>query len=188
LKKALLLLNIQGLVFESIETPTLDAFVATHNPHPRDLAACALQMAFQIKGRLAALLILYRLSDAMYAKVPVETRAEVYCRALQEDVLENEDAWGCLWMNGNVGLLGTHVLAQGEAAIPFLLELLDDESIRNRYELGNEKALRLSIRLYRLKDFAAYYIAKIKAYELPWEPLAAERDLLIAEMRRILNL
>jgi hypothetical protein len=188
MKKALLQLNLHGLVLERFDTPTFDAFVAMHQPHPRDLAACALQQAFQIRGRLAALLVLYKVSEAVYAKIPPETRTEVYCRALQEDILAADDAWGSLWWEGDLGALGYHLVAQGPVAIPFLVSMLADEMVRNRYRGVGEKAVLLEMQHYRLKDFAAYYIAKIRAYELPWQPALADRDAAIAEMRKALGL
>jgi hypothetical protein len=188
MKKALLQLNLHGLVHELLDTPTLDAFVATHQPNPRDLAACAMQKSFQARGRLAAMLVLYKLSDTVYAKIPLETKAEVYCLALQKDVLEADDAWGSLWWESEVGLLGYHVLAQGDAAIPALVTMLDDESLRNRYHGDGEKTTLLAIRHYRVKDFAAYYIAKILAYDLPWQSVLADRDTAINQMQQDLGL
>jgi hypothetical protein len=188
MKKALLQLNIDGLVHELFETPTLDRFIAANHPHPRDLAACALQKAFQVRGRLAALLILYKWSDITYAKIPVETRAEVYCRALQGQVMASDDAWGSLWWEADAGLLGYHVVTQGPVAIPFLVALLGDETVRNRYHGDGEKAVTLEMRHYRIKDFAAYYISKIRAYDLPWCPEFAARDAAIEEMRTALKL
>ena len=49
-----------------------------------------------------------------------------------------------------------------------------------------EEATEMAQRAYRVKDFAAFYIAQIRKLELPWDPDLAKRDAAIAKLRRSL--
>lgn len=181
MKKALLSLNLDGLVFELFETPTIQGFLDEFHPETKELENLARQTRFALRGRLAALLVLHKTGNEGYEGVPFAIRAAVFCQALKDDLMQGEEAWGSLWWEDDAGLLGYHVLAQGEASVPFLQALLSDESPRRRYA-GGERGGLLALRGYRLKDFAAFYIAKIRSYNLPWEPDVQSRDHLIDKL------
>ena len=71
----------------------------------------------------------------------------------------------------------------GRPALPALDALLDDATPRDTY-LGSEEATKVAQRRYRVKDFAAVYIAQILQLQLPWEPDLAKRDAAIAKLRQ----
>jgi hypothetical protein len=134
----------------------------------------------------ALLTILMRDSVAAQEILP-HTRATILCAAIAGDFLEYDEHWGRLWQGGSIGILGGMVVECGESAISPLKGLLENNTPKSSY-LGSEEATEMAIRHYRLKDFAAYYIAKIRAYELPWQPVLGDRDAAIEAMRKALGL
>lgn len=109
--------------------------------------------------------------------------AEAFAAALQQDMVHAAYPWGWLW-NGpdRLGLLGGTFVEAGRPAIPALVGLLDDTTPRDTY-LGSEEATEMKMKRYRVKDFAAFYLAKITGDPLPWEQDLAKRDEAIARVR-----
>lgn len=108
--------------------------------------------------------------------------AQVFATALQRDLAGYAQPWGRLWAGDDAGVLGAAVIDLGRAAIPALTGLLDDTTPRDVY-VGNEEATELAARGYRVKDFAAFYLARIAGIALAWEPDRARRDAAIATLR-----
>ena len=78
------------------------------------------------------------------------------------------------------------VVELGRPAIPPLVARLDDAAPRDTY-LGSEEATEMAMRQYRVKDFAAFYLARIAGLMLPWQPELASRDQAIARLHQQLT-
>ncbi len=121
------------------------------------------------------------------AKADPAATAQAFADALQQDLVHAVYPWGKLWNGGDgVGPLGAAVVELGRPAIPAWTGLLDDATPRDRYP-GSEEATELRMKHYRVKDFAAFYLAKITGAELPWEQDLAKRDAAIACLRAQLS-
>ena len=137
--------------------------------------------------RFAAALMLRSKSAEQFKKTEPGAMAQVFAAALKQDLAGYAFPWGWLWDGGDeAGYLGKNFLALGSAAIPALEALLDDPTPRDIY-LGSDEASIMAMRKYRVKDFAAFYLARITKLELPWEPNLAKRDLAIAKLRQQLR-
>ena len=133
--------------------------------------------------RFVAALILRSASIAEFHKVNPYAMAQVFAHALQSDLAGYAFPWGSLWAPGEpVGLLGEVFVELGAPAEPVLGTLLDDTSARDLY-LGREIASDMAKRQYRVKDFAAFYLARIAHLDLPWEAELARRDRAIERLR-----
>jgi hypothetical protein len=94
--------------------------------------------------------------------------AAIYANALVKNFTRIINAWG---MPGFLdGLAGKHFVAIGEAAIPELIKLLDND--KELIYSGSKEATVGNKYRYRIKDFAAFYISIIRnipimVYESP---------------------
>ena len=137
--------------------------------------------------RFAAALMLRSRSAAQFRRTRPRAVAEVLAAALQRDLVGHAYPWGRLWAGGDpLGLLGSMVVELGRPAIPPLVALLDDAAPRDTY-LGSDEATEIAMRQYRVKDFAAFYLARIAGVALPWQPELAGRDQAIAHLRQQLT-
>jgi hypothetical protein len=96
------------------------------------------------------------------------TLARVYGAALAQDLAGIGNVWGL--PGGKKGLVGEHVVRLGDAAVPVLRELLDDD--RELMFEGSEEATLADMFHVRVKDVAAWLISEIRgwAYEGAQEP------------------
>lgn len=112
--------------------------------------------------------------------------AEVYALALGHTYGEVRggwlpaNAWGLAYDLGDVGAAGSHLLALGPAALPALRPLLDRTEVV-LYE-GSEEATVGNARGYRVKDLAAYFIARLAGRPLAFHAARADRDRAIAAL------
>ncbi|MBK7070756.1 MAG: hypothetical protein IPH44_00515 [Myxococcales bacterium] len=112
--------------------------------------------------------------------------AEVYASALGRTYGQVRggwlpaNAWGLAYDLDDVGATGRHLLALGPAAIPALRALLDRAEVV-QYE-GSEDATVGNARGYRVKDLAAYFIARLAGLPLAFHPAPADRDRAIASL------
>ena len=98
--------------------------------------------------------------------------------------------WGFMYRGDELGLeddgaLGTHLLEAGRAAVPTLIELLDDP--RRIYYVGSQEATLGNSLAYRVKDAAAYYLGKITGTPVRFHDDPADRDAEIARLRAALD-
>ena len=132
--------------------------------------------------RVLAAEVLYRCGGGPSAGSDV--LADVYSRALAlsgEGVALMGNLWGVLWASpGDDGALGAHLLEQGEAAVPRLVPLLDDDG-PIRYE-GSRDAMAGNMQRYRVKDAAAYFLGRITGREVAFHEELGDRD---AEIGRL---
>lgn len=137
--------------------------------------------------RFAAALVLRSASAIEFKRVNPHATADVFAHALANDLAGYAFPWGTLWAPREpIGALGDIVVELGKPAAPALAALLDDRTPRDRY-LGRDEAVAMARRQYRVKDFAAFYLARIAHLELPWEPDLARRDAAIEHMRHELT-
>ncbi|HEY0192443.1 MAG TPA: hypothetical protein VGC42_15090 [Kofleriaceae bacterium] len=135
--------------------------------------------------RFAAALMLR--STGELVRVNPHATAEVLAHALANDFAGYAFPWGTLWApRAPLGELGQLMVELGKPAEPALAALLDDTTTRDAY-LGRDESTVMAKRQYRVKDFAAFYLARIAHLELAWEPDLRRRDAAIAALRRRLT-
>lgn len=108
--------------------------------------------------------------------------AALYSEALKNNYTEFSNPWGLLLMKGDAGVTGRHFLSLGKSAEPEWIKLLSDTtSVHNFW--GSKEATTGNGCKYRVKDFAAYYLAWSKNIDMrhSWEP--AERDIEIEKLK-----
>lgn len=136
--------------------------------------------------RFGAAVVLFAKQRERLFQIEPRALADVFASALQHNLAGYAYPWGDLWASPDpVGYLGQVFVQIGRPALPALEALLDDATPRDAY-LGSEEATEMAQRRYRVKDFAALYIARILKLELPWEPDLAKRDAAIAKLRQVI--
>lgn len=117
-----------------------------------------------------------------YKQIPGRVRAKILCSALSN--LYNINEWGYIGPKGDDydNELAKALLETGNAAIPFLIPILNDDS--SAPAAGSKAATMSSVYSYRRNDFAYRYICLIRG-EIPmFDPDPAKRDLHIAQLRK----
>jgi len=128
------------------------------------------------KARYLAAEIRFK-KDPAYKPTDAKGLAKAYADALRDEVIANP--WG---MPGELDEpLGKHIVALGEPAVPALRELFSDSrSLKyggsKEATVGNEYAMRV-------KDFAAFFVAKIRNRPFVMNADPAQRDVTIAELQ-----
>lgn len=119
--------------------------------------------------------------------------AEAYAYALKytstdrKNIVQlNGNLWGLLYEENDAGFLGKQFIKFGNAAIPSLTKLLDDGAGRIPYE-GSEEATIGNAYQYRIKDFAAFYISKIKNIPIKFHQDFKKRDQEIEHLKELLK-
>lgn len=122
-----------------------------------------------------------------------KTLAEAYAYALahtsadrENSVQLNGNSWGFLYEENDAGYLGAQFIQFGEAAILPLTKLLDDDAGRFLYE-GSEEAMIGNAYQYRVKDFAAFYISRIKNIPIRFFKDFTQRDKEIERLKNLLK-
>ena len=93
--------------------------------------------------------------------------------------------WGYLYEMDDVGILGNRFIQIGEKAVPELVKLLDnDEQVL--YE-GSKEATIGNENQYRIKDFAAFYISRIKNIPVKFYQDIEKRDKEIERLKKLLE-
>ena len=152
-------------------------------PDARSYVALVDDARWPIDVRFAAALMLRSTGEAQLKRADPHAVAEVFAAALQHNLAGYAFSWGWLWAPGDpLGLLGQVFIEIGPPAERALEPLLDDATARDTY-LGSTEATEMAGRRYRVKDFAAFYLARLANLELPWEPDLAKRDQVIGKLR-----
>lgn len=132
--------------------------------------------------RFGAAVVLFAKRRERLFQIEPRAIADVFASALHNNLAGYAYPWGRLWASPDpVGYLGQVFVQIGRPALPALEALLDDATPRDTY-LGSEEATEMAQRRYRVKDFAAVYIAQILQLQLPWEPDLARRDAAMARL------
>jgi hypothetical protein len=133
------------------------------------------------RGRFVAAEVLFSNEFTFIDRHDHKMIAALYARALAERATGSANPWGLLWIDNGLGQLGSRFLALGDAAIPALRDLLNNDTVVDWYA-GSEEATVGNGARYRIKDFAAYYLARIVGFPLPPHADFAERDADIAKL------
>ena len=134
-----------------------------------------------LRGRFVAAEVLFSNEFSFLERHDHGLVASLYARALAEKATGSANPWGLLWVDDSIGQLGSRFLALGDAAIPALRELLANDTVIDWYA-GSEEATVGNGQRYRIKDVAAYYLARIARYQLPFHKDPAARDAEIAKL------
>jgi hypothetical protein len=137
------------------------------------------------KARLVAAEVLFTNDFTFLGRHDPAEVARIYADALVHDVAPNANLWGLLWLNNQTGLLGGRFVMLERDAIPALTSLLDNATIVDRYE-GSEDATLGNGARYRIKDFAAFYLARIVGHPIAFHREFAARDVEITGLRATL--
>lgn len=131
---------------------------------------------------LAAEVLFTKLAD--YPPEEAKTAlAPVYAEALEHNHTEMPNAWGVPGQQD--GAAGDHLVALSEAAVPELQPLLGDET-RLEY-WGSREAMSANRHAFRVKDLAAFFIARITGLALPVSLDPSERDREIETLKHALE-
>ncbi|WP_430413057.1 hypothetical protein [Kordia sp.] len=98
----------------------------------------------------------------------------------------NGNLWGFLYEENDLGKLGKHYVSFGQIAIPSLKKLLEDTDNQIFYD-GSEEATLGNDYQYRVKDFAAFYISKIKDIPMTFYQDFEKRDAEIERLKEVLE-
>lgn len=146
---------------------------------PEALATLASDPETPALARFLAAEIMFYKQGMYLSKKQKKQIASVYATALAENFTGAANTWGLPDVLD--GLAGEHLLALGEAAVPGLKTLLDDDR-RVYYEGSKEATLGNSYR-YRVKDLAAFYISKIRNISFKVDEDPNKRDQEIEKLK-----
>lgn len=135
-----------------------------------------------LKARLLAAEVLFKRDFAFLDRHDNTEVARIYADALARHTVPAANVWGLLWINEQVGELGGRFIMLGADAVPALRALLDDNTIVDWY-MGSEDATLGNGARFRIRDFAAYYLARITNQPLAFHPDFAGRDAEIARLK-----
>jgi len=138
------------------------------------------------EARFLAGEVLFASDSAFLSRTDPARLAEVYAEALVNNYTGIANSWGLLSAADDPGPVGQRFLQLGGAAIPALSRLLANPAIPAHY-VGSEEATVGNGYRFRVKDFAAFYLSKIKGLPLllPREP--GDRDRAITQLKALLH-
>lgn len=139
---------------------------------PEALATLTIDPEAPALARFLAAEILFNKKETYPPDEQKKQLASVYATALVQNFTGTANTWGL--PDVLVGLVGEHFVALGEAAIPPLVKLLDDDG--RVYYVGSEIATLGNIYRYRVKDLTAYYISKIRNIPFALDEDPSKRD------------
>jgi len=164
---------------------TVDAVWADPEHHGL-LAEIVRTTTMPAEARFLACEVLFRKDILFLQGQDRKQVAAVYAQALVHDYTGAANSWGLLYEHRDEGPVGIVFLQLGDNAVDALVPLLDDAGQRLTY-IGSIEATVGNAYHYRIKDFAAYYLARIKGIPIVFHRDFAERDAEIARLRRQLG-
>jgi hypothetical protein len=117
--------------------------------------------------------------------VEIDRVAAIYTDALVNNTTGMANSWGLLYEHDDDGPVGIMLVMLGVEAIPELVKLLGNETIHMYY--GSEEATVGNGYQFRVKDFAAYYICRIKNIKAIYHETHAARDTEIEKLKMLLS-
>ena len=138
------------------------------------------------KARLLAceVLMKYEFTSLRSEDVKIDRIAAIYTDALVNNITGMANSWGLIYEHNDEGPVGIMLVMLGEKAIPELVKLFDNETIHMYH--GSEEATVGNGYKFRVKDFAAYYICKIKNIKAVYHETHAARDEEIEKLKTLL--
>ncbi|HBE18007.1 MAG TPA: hypothetical protein DEG17_17405 [Cyanobacteria bacterium UBA11149] len=165
---------------------TIDAIWNTPG-NPEALEALVNDKSAPTEARFLAADILFSRNFTVLLRTDLlEDLANIYAEALVNNYTENANSWGLLYEFNQSGPVGNRFLMMGEAALPVLVRLLDNESISVTYE-GSETATIGNMYHFRVKDFAAFYISSITGIPVQFHREIDKRDTEIEKLKSLLD-
>jgi hypothetical protein len=134
-----------------------------------------------IKARLIAAETLFKYDFSFLDRHDDKDVARIYADALASHTPLIANVWGLLWINERAGELGGRFIMLGDSAVPALKSLLDNSTVVDWYA-GSEDATVGNGAKYRIKDFAAWYLARITNHPIEFHSDAASRDMEIVKL------
>jgi hypothetical protein len=150
--------------------------------NPAQLEALIDDRRAPLKARLIAAEALFKHDFGFLDRHDNTEVARIYAEALAHHTVPAANVWGLLWINEHVGELGGRFIMLGDDAVPALRALLDDVTVVDWY-MGSEDATLGNGARYRIRDFAAYYLARITNQRLAFHADFAARDAEIAKLK-----
>lgn len=117
--------------------------------------------------------------------VNLESVAGVYATALANNTTGMANSWGLLYEYNDEGPIGTTLVLLGEKSIPALRLLLDNQQ-QYLYH-GSKEATVGNAYQFQIRDFAAYYICKIKNIKAVYHQTREARDAEIERLKVLLQ-
>lgn len=147
------------------------------------LKAIVINEEVPTKARLLAceVLMKYEFTSLRSEDVKIDRIAAIYTDALVNNITGMANSWGLIYEHNDEGPVGIMLVMLGEKAIPELVKLFDNETIHLYH--GSEEATVGNGYQFRVKDFAAYYICKIKNIEAVYHETHTDRDTEIEKLK-----
>lgn len=149
------------------------------------LEALTADAAQPLEARFLAAEVLFARDFTFTSRVPPAVVAEIYARALEQNLTGMANSWGLLYEHDDAGPVGIRFVMLGDPAVPSLVRLLDNAGAPLTYAGSKEATVGNAYR-YRIKDFAAYYLGRIRSIPVSFHSDVAERDQEIARLRQTL--
>ncbi len=172
-----------GGLFQSGEDSVLDS-IWQEGKNRKALLQIVEQSEYEDYVRLVASEILFAKSNKFPPKKLYNDIGFIYSQTLKmsgrnELPIISGNQWGFMYFTdkgekNDYGPFGSHLMLSGKKAVPFLIELLDDDNMIY-YEGSKEATVGNSLK-YRVKDAAAYYISKIMGFPIQYIENKADRD------------
>lgn len=112
--------------------------------------------------------------------------ADIYAKALEQNITEMLNSWGLLYEHDDWGPIGVNFVVMGDHSVKALIPLLDNNTKQGLYE-GSEEATVGNAYEYRVKDFAAFYIGKMKNIPITFYQDFEKRDAEIERLKKLLD-
>jgi hypothetical protein len=150
--------------------------------NPAELEALIDDRQAPNKARLIAAEALFKHDFSFLDRHDNAEVARIYADALARHTVPAANVWGLLWINERVGEFGGRFIMLGADAVPALRALLDDNTMVDWF-MGSEDATLGNGAHYRIRDFAAYYLARITNQSIAFHRDFAARDAEIAKLK-----
>lgn len=150
------------------------------------LQAIVRDRAAPMKARFLACEVLFDKHFTFVPEVGPAAVAEIYAHALAHNLTGVANSWGLLYEHDDAGPVGIRFVMIGEPAVPALVGLLDDASRPLGYA-GGEDATVGNAYGFRVKDFAAFYLGRIKRISVAFHQRLEDRDREISALIQMLR-
>jgi hypothetical protein len=147
------------------------------------LEALAADATPPLEARFLAAEVLFARDFTFTSRVSPAVVADIYARALEHNLTGMANSWGLLYEHDDAGPVGIRFVMLGDPAVPALVRLLDNAGAPMTYA-GSKEATVGNAHRYRIKDFAAYYLGRIRRIPVSFHSDVAERDQEIARLRQ----
>jgi hypothetical protein len=136
-----------------------------------------------LAARFLAAEVLFARDFTFTSRVPGAVIAEIYAHALEQNLTGMANSWGLLYELDDAGPVGIRFVMLGDAAVPALVRLLDNAGSPLTYD-GSKEATVGNAYHYRIKDFAAFYLGRVRRIPVTFHRELAERDQEIARLKQ----